>query len=85
MISVTAAGVLVAYCLYTVSPDTIALHGTDKLVYTIPFVLYGMFRYLYLLHERGGDGDPAQEVVGDWHIIASGTAWLATTLVLLRG
>ncbi|MBL8484825.1 MAG: decaprenyl-phosphate phosphoribosyltransferase [Rhodocyclaceae bacterium] len=84
MIAVTAAGVLVAYCLYTVSPDTVALHGTDKLVYTIPFVLYGMFRYLYLLHQRGGGGDPAQEVVGDWHIIASGAAWLATTLLLLR-
>lgn len=59
MITVAAGGVLVAYSLYTLAPETVRLHGTDKLIYTVPFVLYGMFRYLFLLHRRGGGGDPA--------------------------
>lgn len=83
MITVAAAGVLVAYALYTVSPDTVRLHGTDKLIYTLPFVLYGMFRYLYLLHRRGGGGEPALEIVRDTHLVAAGAGWLGLTLWLL--
>jgi len=76
---------LVAYSLYTVAPETIALHGTSRLIYTVPFVLYGMFRYLFLLHRRGGGGDPALEIVTDAHLLAAMAGWLATTLWLLRG
>ena len=84
MISVVGAGVVVTYSLYTVSSETVALHGTDKLIYTVPFVLYGMFRYLFLLHRRGGGGDPAQEMVHDVHLLLALAGWLATTLWLLR-
>jgi len=84
MIGVAGAGVLVTYSLYTVSPGTVALHGTDKLIYTVPFVLYGMFRYLFLLHRRGGGGDPAQEMVHDAHLLLALAGWLTTTLWLLR-
>lgn len=84
MITVTAAGVLVAYSLYTVAPETVALHGTTKLIYTVPFVLYGMFRYLFLLHRRGGGGEPALEIVKDPHLLAGLAGWLATTVWLLH-
>lgn len=84
MISVAAGGVLVAYSLYTLAPETVHLHGTDKLVYTVPFVLYGMFRYLFLLHRRGGGGDPALELVRDSHLLIAGAGWLAVTLWLLQ-
>ncbi|GAB4167229.1 MAG: decaprenyl-phosphate phosphoribosyltransferase [Rhodocyclaceae bacterium] len=83
MITVAAAGTVVAYALYTLSPETIALHGTDRLVYTVPFVLYGMFRYLFLLHRRGGGGDPALEIVRDPHLVAALLGWLALTAWLL--
>lgn len=83
MITVAAGGVLVAYALYTVSPETIRLHGTANLIYTVPFVLYGMFRYLYLLHQRGGGGEPALEVVRDPHLIVAVLGWLAIVLLLL--
>lgn len=83
MITVAAGGVLVAYSLYTLAPETVRLHGTDKLIYTVPFVLYGMFRYLFLLHRRGGGGDPALEVVRDPHLVAAGLGWLLLTLWLL--
>jgi 4-hydroxybenzoate polyprenyltransferase len=85
MISVVSAGVLVAYSLYTVAPETVRLHGTPYLIYTVPFVLYGMFRYLFLLHRRGGGGDPALELLGDRHLLGASAGWLIVTLWLLRG
>jgi 4-hydroxybenzoate polyprenyltransferase len=83
MITVAAAGTVVSYSLYTVSEETVALHGTTDLIYTVPFVLYGMFRYLFLLHRRGGGGDPALELMRDPHLMAAMAGWLATTLWIL--
>ena len=82
MMAISAAGVIVSYSLYTVSPDTIELHHTDKLIYTLPFVLYGMFRYIFLVHRRGGE-DPASTLLTDAHMIVTGAAWLGVTLWLL--
>ena len=84
MIAVCAAGVIVSYSLYTVSPDTIALHGTDKLIYTVPLVLYGVFRYIYRLHRRGAGEDPAWSLLTDPHLLAAGGLWLLATIALLK-
>jgi 4-hydroxybenzoate polyprenyltransferase len=83
MITVVTAGTLVAYSLYTVAEETIRIHGTDKLIYTVPFVLYGMFRYLYLLHVRGGGGDPASEILRDAHLLVAMGGWLVVVVWLL--
>lgn len=83
MLSVVASGVLVSYCLYTVSPETIALHHTPNLIYTVPFVLYGLFRYLYRLHQRGGGGDPSQELLGDRPLLLAVIGWLVVTISIL--
>ena len=83
MMAISAAGVIVSYSLYTVSPDTIELHRTDKLIYTLPFVLYGIFRYIFLLHRHGGE-DPASTLLTDVHMLATGAAWLGVTLWLIR-
>jgi len=56
MIAISAAGAMVAYALYTVDAQTIATQGTDRLVYTVPFVLYGLFRYLHVLYRGRGCG-----------------------------
>jgi 4-hydroxybenzoate polyprenyltransferase len=85
MIAISAAGVIVSYSLYTVSPETVRLHGTDQLLLTLPFVLYGMFRYIHRLHRRGGGGDPAWDLLHDPHLIAAVLGWLGTTLWLLSG
>lgn len=82
-IGVAATGTVVSYALYTVSPETIALHGTPWLIASVPFVLYGLMRYLFLLHRRGGGGDPARELVRDAHLIASLAGWLLVVLWLL--
>jgi len=83
MMTVAAAGTIVSYSLYTVSPETVALHGTTHLIYTVPVVIYGMFRYLFLLHRRGGGDDPAQQLLTDMHLLGALTGWVTLALLVL--
>jgi 4-hydroxybenzoate polyprenyltransferase len=82
-ILVCVVGMVVTYAAYTVSPDTASLHGTAHLIVTLPWVLLGTFRYLFRLHFRGGGGDPAEEVMRDPILAASGVGWIATVLWLI--
>lgn len=84
-ITIAAACTVVTYGLYTVSAETVALHGSSRLMLTVPFVLYGMLRYLFLLHRRQGGGDVARELLTDSHLILAVLAWLATVLAVLTG
>jgi 4-hydroxybenzoate polyprenyltransferase len=83
MISISAAGVISAYALYTVDDATVRLHGTDRLLWTLPFVLYGVFRYIYILHRRGGGGDPAWDLLRDRHLAGAAVGWLAATVWII--
>lgn len=83
MIAISAASVLMSYALYTVDDATVALHGTDKLVLTLPFVLYGVFRFIFLLHRRGGGGDAAWDLLHDPQLLVAASGWLAVTLWIL--
>ena len=56
MIAVVTASTVVSYALYTLAPETVSRFGTDRLVWTLPFVLYGILRYLYLVHQKGVGG-----------------------------
>ena len=85
MVATTAAGAVVGYGLYSVDPETVLLHGTNGLILTLPFVVYGLFRYLFLVHRRGGGADPAWELLHDRHLIAATLAWFATTCAVLAG
>ena len=84
LIGVCAAATIVSYSLYTVSADTAALHRTGGLIATVPFVVYGMFRYLFLLHRRSGGGDPAAELLSDRHLLLAAGGWLAAVVLVLR-
>lgn len=85
MIVVTATCVILTYSLYTMSPETIQYHHTGSLIYTVPFVMYGIFRYLHSLHgQRTGD-DPATEIFRDPHILFAIAGWLLVTLWLISG
>jgi 4-hydroxybenzoate polyprenyltransferase len=83
MIAITASNAIVSYSLYTLSRDTIRLHGTANLMYTVPFIVYGIFRYLYLLYHCGVGVDPARELARDPHMLLAGSAWLLVTLWLI--
>ena len=79
LIAVSVAGAAIGYALYTVDAKTITLHGTDRLILTLPFVLYGLFRYLQVMYSKGGGGDPAWEVLHDPHLIVAAVGWLGAT------
>ena len=83
-LAITATAVLVTYSVYTVSGETLQTHGTDKLLWTLPFVAYGLFRYLYIVFQRGAGGDPTRDLFRDPHLVVSGVAWIVTTVWVLR-
>ena len=83
LITVTAACIIMSYSLYTLSPETIALHRTPWLILTVPFVIFGVFRYLFLLHFHQQGEDAANEAVRDPQLVTTGLLWLGTTLWLL--
>ena len=83
MIAVVTASTVVAYAIYTVSPEVREKLGTDKLYLTIPFVLFGIFRYLYLVHQREEGGNPTQLLLTDQPLLADVVLWIVTAALLL--
>lgn len=83
MIAVVTASVVVAYAIYTASPEVQEKLGTDKLYLTIPFVLFGIFRYLYLVHQREEGGNPTQLLLTDRPLLVVVVLWVATAALLL--
>jgi 4-hydroxybenzoate polyprenyltransferase len=70
MIGVVAAATMVAYIIYCASPETHAYFGTEWLVLTTPFPIYGLFRYLYLVHRKAGGGNPSDMPLNDRPLLA---------------
>jgi 4-hydroxybenzoate polyprenyltransferase len=85
MISVVTASTLLAYAFYTVSPETIQKFGSDRLVWTLPFPLYGIFRYLYLVHQKEGGGSPAEMLVADRPLLVCVALWVLVLAVIIYG
>ena len=83
MIAVVTASTLVAYTLYTTDAETAARLGTTRLGLTVPFVLYGIFRYLYLVHQKRGGGSPSTMLVTDRPLLACVALWAASVAVIL--
>jgi 4-hydroxybenzoate polyprenyltransferase len=83
MIAVVTASTLVAYTLYTTDAETAARLGTTRLGLTIPFVLYGIFRYLYLVHQKRGGGSPSTLLVTDRPLLACVALWAVSVAVIL--
>ena len=83
MIAVVTASTVVAYAIYTASTEVQEKLGTDKLYLTIPFVLFGIFRYLYLVHQREEGGNPTQLLLSDRPLLAGVLLWILTVSLLL--
>jgi 4-hydroxybenzoate polyprenyltransferase len=83
MIGVVTASTLMAYILYATSHDTAEKFGTSLLGLTIPFPLYGIFRYLYLVHHREGGGSPAELLLNDRPLLACVALWAVAVAVII--
>jgi 4-hydroxybenzoate polyprenyltransferase len=83
MISVVTASTVIAYAFYTLSPDVESKLGTKHMDLTIPFVLYGVFRYLYLIHQKEGGGSPTQMFLNDKPILANIILWLISVVLIV--
>ena len=85
MISVVTASTVTTYALYTMSAETVAKFHTRLLPLTLPFVLYGIFRYLYLLYQRDLGGNPSDLLVTDRGLLLDALLWMAATLAIIYG
>ncbi len=83
LLTIVAAGTVISYALYTVAPRTIETFGTEKLIYTTVFVLYGVFRYMYLIQTTSKVENPTNAVTSDLPIIVTGLLWILSCVVLI--
>ena len=83
MIAVATASTLMAYCLYTVDDRTIREFGTNHLMYTIPCVIFGIFRYLYLVHQKGEGGNPDRIILSDRPFLVNLLVWTGIVAVVI--
>ena len=83
LIVITSTCVILTYSLYTMNEKTIKVHRTESLIYTVPFVIYAIFRYIYSLHNQSMGSDPALEIFRDYHLMASIVGWFLLTLWLI--
>jgi 4-hydroxybenzoate polyprenyltransferase len=85
MVAVVAASTLVAYVIYCLSPETTERFGTTRLVWSVPFPIYGIFRYLYIVHRRDGGGSPSELLLSDRPLLACVASWgLAVIAIIYR-
>jgi decaprenyl-phosphate phosphoribosyltransferase len=82
VVTLLAGVTLVTYVLYTVSPDTVANLGSRALLLTVPLVLFGILRYLLLLHREGAQ-DPAATLLGDRPLLLTVVAWALLAAVIV--
>ncbi|HEX7217039.1 MAG TPA: decaprenyl-phosphate phosphoribosyltransferase [Methylomirabilota bacterium] len=85
MVAVVTASTVTAYALYTMSPDTVAKFHTRWLPLTLPFVLYGVFRYLYLLYRRELGGNPSDLLLSDRALLINTALWMVALLLVIYG
>jgi 4-hydroxybenzoate polyprenyltransferase len=83
MLTITAAGTVISYALYTVAPRTMEVFGTDKLIYTTVFVIYGVFRYMHLTNSTDSIENPTAVVASDIPILVVAGLWIAACVVLI--
>lgn len=83
MISVVTASTVMAYAFYTLSPEVVEHFGTKWLSLTIPFVLYGIFRYLYLIFRREEGGSPTRLLLTDPPLLLCVVLWLAAVIAVI--
>jgi len=85
MIAVVTASCLTAYAFYTLAPETVEKYRTERLALTIPFVIYGIFRYLYLVHRHEQGGSPGDVLLTDRPLLATVALWAVAMVLIVYG
>jgi len=85
MIGIVTASTVMSYALYTISEETVRKFGTNRLFYTVPFVLYGIFRYLYLVHKKEAGGNPARLALTDVPLLINISLWILAATIIIYG
>ncbi len=83
MISIVAAATVVTYALYTLAEQTVRKFGSSHMVWTTPFVILGVFRYLYLIHQKNLGGSPEWVLLTDGPILTTVVLWAATAAAIV--
>jgi 4-hydroxybenzoate polyprenyltransferase len=83
MINVVTPTMLAAYAVYTTASETREKFQTDRLAWTIPFVLYGIFRYLYLVHQKEKGGSPSDVLLTDRPLLAAVALWAMAVVIII--
>jgi 4-hydroxybenzoate polyprenyltransferase len=83
LIAVVTASTLMSYALYTLSPDVARKFPGKRMELTIPFVLFGIFRYLYLVHQNQEGGNPTRLLLTDWVLISVVVLWAASVIFII--
>jgi hypothetical protein len=86
MINVVTASTVVSYAMYSISPETVEKFHTQRLIYTIPMVLFGIFRYLYLIYQKQTGRNPTEAILRDVPFLINIVIWaLAVVWIVYRG
>ncbi len=83
MATVAAAGVIICYALYTVAARTVSVFGTEKLIYTTPFVVFGIFRYMFLVYMNKKGENTTELLITDPAMIINVVLYILTTTLII--
>jgi 4-hydroxybenzoate polyprenyltransferase len=83
MIAVVTASTVIAYSIYTIWPATVEKFDTTNLIYTVPFVVFGLFRYMYLVIMKNKGGNPSEVLVSDLPIVIDIALWISVVGLVL--
>ena len=83
LVAVVTSATVLAYSIYTIAPETVAKFGGRPLYLTIPFVLYGIFRYLYLMYAQDKGGNPSEHLLRDRATFVNVALWALAVLAIL--
>jgi 4-hydroxybenzoate polyprenyltransferase len=83
LISITTATTLISYIIYVANPNILEKFGTGQLYLTVPFVVFGIFRYLYLTYVKGKGENPAEIIFSDLPFTCSAFLWILVFIILI--